>query len=74
MDRQPKLVYRTADLIKALGMSRSTIWRLAKSGKFPMPKRIGKASVWLVADVDQWLMKLPDAYETRLPDHWMKQN
>ncbi len=37
-------------------LSRTTIWRLEKSGQFPKRVRLGQNSVgWLKGDIDTWL-------------------
>jgi predicted DNA-binding transcriptional regulator AlpA len=44
------------DLIKQLGMSRTTIWRLERDGLFPARIRTsGRLVAWLEADIERWL-------------------
>lgn len=44
MLRQPEVSAR-------VGLSRSTIWRLARQGSFPAPRRLGPSSVrWLAEE------------------------
>ena len=39
-----------------VGLSRSTIWRLQRSGRFPKSQHIGPNSVaWLEAEIDSWI-------------------
>jgi len=50
------MILRTAKLQTYVGLSRTTIWRLEKSGQFPKRVRLGQNSVgWLKGDVDTWL-------------------
>lgn len=50
------MVLRTQQLREYIGLSRTTIWRLEKSGQFPKRVRLGQNSVgWLKGDVDSWL-------------------
>jgi prophage regulatory protein len=36
-------------------ISRSTIWRWLKEGKFPRPVKLGAASTrWLISDLEEW--------------------
>ena len=38
------------------GLSRTTIWRLQREGKFPERRRIGPHAVrWLAKDVEHWI-------------------
>ena len=53
-------VLRLPAVIELSGLSRSTIYRLIKLGKFPAPVRIGEAATaWLPADIDAWFATLP---------------
>lgn len=50
------MILRTAKLQTYVGLSRTTIWRLEKSGQFPKRVKLGQNSVgWLKGDVDTWL-------------------
>jgi len=38
------------------GLSKSSIYRLAKAGEFPQPIKLGeRSSGWLESEVDQWI-------------------
>ena len=44
------------------GMSRSSIYRLMREGKFPRPVRIGPAAVrWRARDITAWMESRPVA-------------
>ena len=52
---------RTHQVIEKVGLSRQTIWRLEKEGKFPQRRQLGAKSVgWLEEEVHQWM-------ESRIP-------
>ena len=39
-----------------LPVSKATIWRWVKEGRFPKPKHLGpRVTAWLAADVDGWV-------------------
>ena len=49
-------ILRAKEVIKLTGLSRSTIWRLQRQGKFPRSRRIGDVAVgWLDAEVLAWI-------------------
>ncbi len=44
------------DVTAMTGLSSTTIYKFAKSGKFPQPKRIGDRAVrWRLADVQTYI-------------------
>lgn len=44
-----------ASVIEASNLSRTTIWRLRKKGRFPSPVRVGARSLYRVEEVRAWL-------------------
>lgn len=57
----PPIIYRMKDLIKVLGICKSTIYDMIKVGTFPKPRQIGPHSVgWRVQDVQAWVDALPE--------------
>jgi prophage regulatory protein len=47
---------RVAALAPRLGISKNTIWRLVREGKFPKPVKLSeKVTVWKADDVLAWL-------------------
>ena len=55
-----RLLYSTRSLERVVSLSRATIWRKVKDGKFPQPVRIGVRGIrWRRADIDQWIASLP---------------
>jgi prophage regulatory protein len=59
-DNQPvDFLLPRRDVEKLSGLSRATIYRLIKSGKFPRPLSIGTGSVrWRQSDVVAWQLSL----------------
>ena len=46
---------RVADLQEAIGLSRSTVYRLVDSGELPAPFKIGGSTFWRAATVERFL-------------------
>ena len=47
-----------AEVSKRLSVCKRTINRLIAAGQFPPPMKLGRASRWLTADIEGYLMKL----------------
>lgn len=47
------------DVVKTLKVSRQTINRWSKAGKFPRPRTIGRNVRWLSSEINTWIAKLP---------------
>ena len=53
-------ILRIQEVIKLTGLSRPTIWRKEKQGKFPERIRLGSNSVgWRSDELEEWLENLP---------------
>lgn len=47
---------RLPDVCKKLGISRATLYRLIKDGRFPKSTRIADhINVWVLSDVEAWM-------------------
>lgn len=47
------------EVIERTKLSRTTIWRLIKSGSFPKPSKLGKTRlIWRTAAVEAWIRAL----------------
>ncbi|PPD49504.1 MAG: hypothetical protein CTY13_03335 [Methylobacter sp.] len=47
---------RVSTLAPRLGISKNTIWRLVREGRFPKPIKLSeKVTVWKAADVLAWM-------------------
>ncbi len=45
-----------AQVLKVLGVSRTTLWRWQAAGEFPSPLRLGDATFrWRRAEIEAWL-------------------
>ena len=49
-------ILRSPALVQMVGLSRTTIWRLEKTGLFPMRRKISSGTVgWLESEVLSWM-------------------
>jgi prophage regulatory protein len=47
---------RIKDLIKIIPISRASIWRLSRAGKFPRPIRLAvRTTAWRKSEIEAWL-------------------
>ena len=55
-------ILRLPDVLAAVGVSRTTLWRRVQAGDFPAPVRLGgarsRAMGWKRADVERWIEEL----------------
>ena len=52
---QARLLVRLPAVIQAIGLGRSTLYRLVASGTFPRPVHLGPHAIaWRWSDLDQW--------------------
>jgi prophage regulatory protein len=53
-------ILREKDVIRFVGLSRTSIWRKEQAGLFPARVRLGggRAVGWLRSDLENWLSKL----------------
>ena len=60
--RPERPILRVADLLDQLNLSRTTIWRLRRAGKFPQPIRLSANAIgWPAHVIDKWLAERPKA-------------
>lgn len=52
------VAYSVSDILKTVGISRTTFYALAKSGQIKV-RKVGKRSFVLAKDLDAWLESLP---------------
>ena len=59
MDR----ILRTPEVVKATGLSKTTIWRRVRSGDFPAPVKLGSLATrsigWREGDIEEWIESRP---------------
>lgn len=46
---------RRDEVMKKVGISKSTLYRLIREDGFPQPARVGASSVWVESEVDAWI-------------------
>lgn len=57
MDANEKII-RLPQVVAAVGLKKSAIYKKIKLGEFPAPIKLGAhASGWLESDVQQWIRK-----------------
>ena len=58
-------ILRTATVLRATGLSKTTLWRRVSDGSFPEPIRLGgprsRAVGWYRAEVEDWIHSRPRA-------------
>lgn len=58
-------VLRVPDVVERTGLSRTTIWRRVRAGKFPAPVVLGTTVLgvqtigWVESEIDDWIAALP---------------
>jgi predicted DNA-binding transcriptional regulator AlpA len=53
-------ILRTSDVTRLTGLSRTTLWRLERQGKFPTRIRLGVNSIgWRDEEVRHWVESRP---------------
>lgn len=52
----PPRFLRLPEVTRITGLSKATVYRQAKAGEFPSPRKIGaRASAWLSNEVEAWM-------------------
>ncbi|MDK1019882.1 MAG: AlpA family transcriptional regulator [Actinomycetota bacterium] len=53
---------RVREVLQTTGLSRSTIWRLERQGRFPQRVQVtGGTVAWRASEVADWIERLPPA-------------
>lgn len=51
---------RQPEVLRRVGVSRTTLWRKIRAGEFPAPVQLGPNSIgWPEAEITEWLASLP---------------
>ncbi len=59
-------VLRIPEVLNKVGLSRSTIWRKVRDGKFPPPVLLGGNSIgWFNHEIEEWLEARPRLGKTQ---------
>ena len=53
----PPQFLRLKDVMARVGLRVTTIYRYVASGGFPRPRKFGRASLWVTAEVNEWIAK-----------------
>ena len=56
-------ILRSAEVLRLIGLSRATLWRMTKLGDFPVPVKLGRRCVgWRASEVQDWIESRPRAH------------
>ena len=59
MDR----ILRTPEVVRATGLSKTTIWRRVRTGDFPAPLKLGSLTArsigWRQGEIEKWINSRP---------------
>ena len=59
---------RLRSVVSMTGLSKSTLYRLIKQGRFPQPLRLTQRAVrWRREEVDEWLSQRPRSGPPKMP-------
>lgn len=54
--KDPDRILRSNEVVCLTGLSRTTLWRLERSGEFPTRRRLSSFAVgWVLSEVLEWL-------------------
>jgi prophage regulatory protein len=56
----PAQMLRIADVVRRVGLGRSTVWRMVQEKTFRAPRRLGpRAVAWIEGDIANWVLNRP---------------
>jgi prophage regulatory protein len=65
-DHERKRILRVDDVVKTIGLSRTTIWRLVRCKLFPQPITLAERAIgWDVDEIDAWIASRAAKREAR---------
>lgn len=54
--KDPDRILRSNEVVSLTGLSRTTLWRLERTGDFPQRRRLSSFAVgWVLSEVLEWL-------------------
>lgn len=60
--RDPEMrLLRMLEVLKRVGLGKTTVYRLISENEFPAPVRIGAAALWSSEKIDEWIRSRVDA-------------
>ncbi|MDQ7981945.1 AlpA family phage regulatory protein [Paraburkholderia sp. SARCC-3016] len=54
----PDRLLRLPQVLDSIGLSRSMLYKMMKAGEFPQPRKVRHASLWVEAEVQQWIKNI----------------
>jgi prophage regulatory protein len=58
----PRLIVRPAEIEQVVGLSRPTVYRFERQGRFPKRRQLGsRATGWLLSELETWLRSRPES-------------
>jgi prophage regulatory protein len=57
----PKRLISLPEVLRRTAMGRAWLYRQLQLGQFPKPIKMGRASRWVEAEVDEWIAAAADA-------------
>ena len=49
---------RLPEVVDLVGINKTTIYKFISEGHFPAPRKIGRVSVWLEHEVQDWILAI----------------
>lgn len=63
-NQKTQLLLKLPDVVKAVSLSKASIYKLISKGKFPKPLKLSTRSVaWHIDDLNAWIDALPKGGE-----------
>ena len=53
--RTPLTLLRLGDVLARVPLSKATIYRSIKAGRFPAPTHVGSSALWVEHEVTEWI-------------------
>ena len=55
------ILIRLPEMCAMIGLKRATVYKKIKAGDFPLPIKIGSASLWSREEIETWIQRQIDA-------------
>jgi prophage regulatory protein len=55
---QPERLLRLSKVLNIVGIGKTSVYAMIKVGKFPEPRRVGHASLWVESEITAWVGKI----------------
>jgi prophage regulatory protein len=60
---RPQRLIRFPEVKHKTGLCRTAIYARIANGDLPAPRKLGRVSVWIEAEIDQWILDVAGAKE-----------